>query len=183
MDEELTLLSQIYTIQVLIFDFMELASDQANHEEQRISTIMRNLKAIAKKHRIPVIAISQLNREVESRKDKMPQLSDIRQSGMIEQLADQVLLMVRPKYYLDKGMSIDLKTYSDLVTDQKNGDAITSIPDLTYVVVAKNRNGRTGIATLAYDAPNMRFFDIKRVPLDSYYQAEWNQNEQPIAEE
>ncbi len=81
-------LNQITPIRFMLFDFVELGGDTGQNEELRISSIHKHLKGIAKTLNIPVWGISQLSREVEKRADKMPQLADLRYSGMAEQIAD-----------------------------------------------------------------------------------------------
>lgn len=142
-------------VRMMLFDFMELMGDENHREEQRISWIARNLKQIAKDVGIPVVAISQLNRDVENRANKMPQLSDLRQSGMIEQVADNVLFLMRPEYYLERGMECDI--YSEV---DRAG--------ICYVQQAKGRNRPTGVVRLGWNGRAMRFYsvDITRVDLN-----------------
>lgn len=109
-------------IGLLILDYLQLmAGKQNGNREQEISSISRGLKALAKELDIPIIALSQLSRECEKRTDKIPQLSDLRESGSIEQDADEVLFLFRPGAY-----NID--------ADQED----------CWPIIAKNRNGKTG---------------------------------------
>jgi len=126
-----------------------LAGDRTGrgNEVQRINAIMLGLKDIAGALDVPVIVISQLNREVEKRADKMPQLADLRQSGQIEQVANQVLLLMRPEYYIQKGEQVELKNPED---DK----------GVAYVKIAKARNGPEGIVRLHWDSQRMRFGDL-----------------------
>lgn len=145
-------LSDTLPVRLMLFDFMELGGDREKNEEQRISSIVQNLKGIAKTLEIPVVALSQLNRSVESRANKMPALSDMRYSGMVEQIADVVFLLMRPEYYLKRGENIAVPT------EDERGVA--------YAIVAKNRNGPVGKVRLAFAEEKMRFADLVRVPLE-----------------
>jgi replicative DNA helicase len=114
---------------LIIIDYLQLMSGGGNkntNREQEISTISRGLKQLAKELNIPIIALSQLSREVEKRKDgnKMPQLSDLRESGAIEQDADMVMFLYRPEYY-------DIT--SNEFGESNRGE--------THVRIAKHRNG------------------------------------------
>src|SRR6476620_10549781 len=115
---------------LIIIDYLQLMSGTGDgkngNREQEISTISRGLKSLAKELQVPIIALSQLSREVEKRKDgnKMPQLSDLRESGAIEQDADMVMFLYRPEYY-------DIT--QDEMGDNNRGE--------THVRIAKHRNG------------------------------------------
>ncbi len=116
-------------IGLIIIDYLQLMSgigDRNSNREQEISTISRSLKGLAKELQVPIIALSQLSREVEKRKEgnKMPQLSDLRESGAIEQDADMVMFLYRPEYY-------DIT--QDEMGDNNRGE--------THVRIAKHRNG------------------------------------------
>ena len=105
---------------------------------QEISEISRALKTIAREMRIPILALSQLSRAVENRPNKIPQLSDLRESGSIEQDADVVMMMYREDYYEED-------------TPRKG---------LTDVFVKKHRNGPTGQVELRFQKERMRFYDV-----------------------
>ncbi|MEY4282252.1 MAG: replicative helicase [Bacteroidota bacterium] len=97
-----TVMKQKYGIKVIFIDYLQLMtanSKQNQNREQEVSTISRSLKALAKELEVPIIALSQLSRRVEERADKMPQLSDLRESGSLEQDADIVIMLMRPSYY------------------------------------------------------------------------------------
>lgn len=142
-------------VRMMVFDFVELARDAGGSKEERVSKIAEHLKAIAKKLQIPVLVLSQLNREVEARSNKMPQLSDLRGSGMLEQLADQVLFIMRPEYYIERGQSV-----TDL-------HAETDRQGVAYVIVAKNRNGEVGSRKLAWVKERAMFADLERTELNA----------------
>ena len=112
------------------------------NREQEIAHISRNLKVIAKDLDISVIAIAQLSRAVESRADKRPQLSDLRESGSIEADADSVTFILRPAYYG--------------ITEDENGNDISSLLEL---IVAKNRSGGLGSLMFDCDPATSTFMD------------------------
>jgi replicative DNA helicase len=107
----------------------------ADNRQQQISDISRSLKALARELNVPLIAISQLSRAVENRTDHRPQLSDLRESGAIEQDADLVVLLLREEYYNP--------------TDENRGKATA--------IIAKQRNGPVGDVNLAFIHEFMRF--------------------------
>ena len=99
-------LKRLHDINLIIIDYLQLMSSSSNNKNdgrvQEISEITRGLKSIAKELNIPIIALSQLSRQVEQREDKRPQLSDLRESGSIEQDADVVMFVYREGYYLQR---------------------------------------------------------------------------------
>ncbi len=118
-----------YNVGLIIIDYLQLMSgsaDRNSNREQEISKISRDLKSLAKELQVPIIALSQLSREVEKRKEgnKMPQLSDLRESGAIEQDADMVMFLYRPEYY---------EITANEFGDNNKGE--------THVKIAKHRNG------------------------------------------
>ncbi|HYJ64785.1 MAG TPA: replicative DNA helicase [Parafilimonas sp.] len=117
-----------HNVGLIIIDYLQLMSGVGNggaNREQEISNISRNLKALAKELNIPIIALSQLSRAVETRKEsKMPQLSDLRESGAIEQDADMVMFIYRPEYY---------ETFANENGESTRGE--------THIKIAKHRNG------------------------------------------
>jgi replicative DNA helicase len=118
---------------------------KAESREREISHISRSLKALAKELNIPIIALSQLNRAVESRSDKRPQLADLRESGSIEQDADVVMFLYRPELY---GM-------------EKFPDAEASdTENVAEIIISKQRNGPTGSIKLAFVKEYTRFENL-----------------------
>ncbi len=132
-------------IGMIIIDYLQLMQGQVRSEsrEREISYISRSLKSLAKELNIPVVALSQLNRAVETRTDKRPQLSDLRESGSIEQDADVVMFLNRPEYY---GIEKD-----------ENGESLEGVAE---IIISKQRNGPTGIVKLAFIKEYARFENL-----------------------
>ena len=140
-----------YDIGIVIVDYLQLmtaGTDVRGNREQEVSTISRNLKAIAKEINVPIIALSQLNRSVESRDGKRPQLSDLRESGAIEQDADMVMFIHRPEYYG--------------ITQDADGNSLIGVAE---IIIAKHRNGSVGDVQLAFKASLAKFTDIEEVSM------------------
>ncbi len=133
-------------IGMIVIDYLQLMQGPSNSEsrEREISHISRSLKSLAKELNIPVIALAQLNRAVETRNDKRPQLSDLRESGSIEQDADVVLFLNRPEYY-------GIKNFMD------DG---TSTEGVAEIIIGKQRNGPTGDIRLAFVKEYARFENL-----------------------
>lgn len=147
MFERLAALNQDMPVRLMMFDFLELGGDRAAKEDIRIGQIATALKDISKALQIPVIALSQLNREVESRANKMPALSDLRYSGVIEQVSDTVAMIMRPEYYIERGMAV-----TDIPQEDKKGVA--------YINIAKNRQGPVGQVKLAFVKERSMFAEL-----------------------
>lgn len=129
-----------YNLQILIIDYLQLIHTDRPYENrhQEVSVISRSLKALAKELNIPIVALSQLSRAVESRMDKRPMLSDLRESGAIEQDADLIMFL-----------------YRDIVYNPETED-----PALSEIIVAKQRNGPTGTVNLHFIRELTKFQDI-----------------------
>lgn len=130
-------------IKLIILDYMQLmrGSSSVESRQQEISEISRSLKALARELRVPIVAISQLSRAVESRNDHRPQLSDLRESGAIEQDADLVVLILREEYYNP--------------TSENQG--------IAEVIIAKQRNGPVGSLKLTFIKEYTRFENIAKI--------------------
>ncbi|MFD0915711.1 replicative DNA helicase [Pseudahrensia aquimaris] len=144
-------------LDVLIIDYVQLmvGNKRTDNRVQEITEITTGLKALAKELQVPIVALSQLSRQVENREDKRPQLSDLRESGSIEQDADVVLFVYREEYYLqnrepEEGSS-EYETWRTKV-DMARGKA--------DVIIAKQRHGPTGTANLAFQPEFTRFTDL-----------------------
>lgn len=131
-----------YNIQMVVVDYLQLmeAPRGIENRQQEISIISRGLKSLARELSIPVIAVSQLNRSVEAREGHRPRMSDLRESGSIEQDADVVVLLHRDKYY-----------------DPEKDD------DTAELIIAKQRNGPTGVVKLTFLSHFMRFESLASV--------------------
>ena len=140
-------------IKLLCVDYLQLMSSDTKkfNRESEISEISRGLKILAKDLNIPIIALSQLSRAVESRPDKMPQLSDLRESGAIEQDADSIWFLMRPGYY---------SQFRDSPTTNVEG---TEYPtdNLCILSIAKFRAGETKLLPLKWDSNLMKFSDYE----------------------
>ena len=135
-------------IKFIVVDYLQLMSgmNKGGNRESEISEISRSLKQLARELEIPVIALSQLSREVEKRPDKMPQLSDLRESGAIEQDADEVIFLMRPEFYdFSEPVQIAGKDYAP--------------QGLTIIKTAKNRHGECENFALFFTGNTMKFKD------------------------
>lgn len=146
---------RMYDIKLLVVDYLQLMSDKSvkGNREQEISSISRRLKKLAKELEIPVIALSQLSRSVETRGgSKRPLLSDLRESGSIEQDADIVEFIYRPEYY-------GLEMLEDDYEDIKHKEAIRQGAN-TEIIIAKYRGGSTGVPLLRWVGDKTKFVDV-----------------------
>ncbi len=151
-------------IGLIVIDYLQLldGSGRADGRVNEVSAITRGLKTLAKELDVPVLALSQLSRAVEKRDDKRPQLSDLRESGSIEQDADVVMFVYRDHYYAERsepqrGENEGEQKFADRVT-QWNQRMIDSL-GVAEVLVGKQRHGPTGMATVAFDGAFTRFSD------------------------
>ena len=141
-------------IELIIIDYLQfMQPPKAESREREISLISRTLKQIAKELDIPVLALAQLNRMIESRADKRPQLSDLRESGSLEQDADVVLFLNRPELF-------GLNTFPD-------GTATAGKAEL---IISKQRNGMTGTVRMSFAAKYTRFTDNENQLTDEDFQ-------------
>ncbi len=159
-------------LDLIVVDYLQLMQGRSGGSENRvqeISEITRGLKGIAKELDVPVIALSQLSRQVENRDDKRPQLADLRESGSIEQDADVVLFIYREAYYEQNKMPIkkgeeDESTFASRMDAWQNH--METIHNQASVIISKNRHGPTGDVTLYFDGSTTKFSDY--VPDDRY---------------
>ena len=136
---------------LIMIDYIGLivpSKKKANNRQEEVSEISRRLKELSKEIECPVLCLSQLSRQCEMREDKRPMLSDLRESGSIEQDADQVYLMYRGDYYKNK-VTIDDKRTNVCISEDVKQDYYSSL-SLVELNVAKNRNGQIGVCNLLF---------------------------------
>ena len=135
---------------LIVIDYLQLmgssGSARAENREQEVAAISRGLKAIARELNVPVVCMSQLNRMPETRADNRPRMSDLRESGSIEQDADVVVLLHRDDYY-------------------KKSDPQYVHTNITEAILAKQRNGATGTVEMTFDGPHVRFKNYTPPPM------------------
>lgn len=136
-----------HNLSLIIIDYLQLMQGSgkgkgSENRQQEISEISRSLKALAREINVPVIALSQLSRSVESRQVKKPMLSDLRESGSLEQDADIVAFLYRDDYYNPD-------------SEQKN---------ITEVIIAKHRNGPVDTVQLFFHKQFTKFSDLSKLP-------------------
>ena len=167
-------LKRLHDINLIIIDYLQLMSSSSSNRNdgrvQEISEITRGLKSIAKELNIPVIALSQLSRQVEQREDKRPQLSDLRESGTIEQDSDVVMFIYRESYYLERLEPIRKSEEDEL----KYNERVSRWQQLTNdnynkaeIIIAKQRHGPIGSIKMHFDANYTKFSDLTTKDYDN----------------
>ncbi len=152
-------LKRTHGLDILIVDYLQLLKGTSRENRvQEVSEITQALKAIAKELNIPVVALSQLSRQVESREDKRPQLSDLRESGSIEQDADVVMFVYRDEYYKEREKpgdhELDKMAQWQAVMEQVHGKA--------EVIIGKQRHGPIGSVELSFEGRFTRFGNLAK---------------------
>ena len=155
---------QKHGLDMIIVDYLQLMSGQGRSDNrvQEVSEISRGLKAIAKELDVPVIALSQLSRQTEQRDDKRPQLSDLRESGSIEQDADVVMFLYRDEYYIarEKPGQTANETTEKFHERLANHEArLAAAAGKAEMIVAKQRHGPIGTVTLSFEGQYAQFGD------------------------
>ena len=143
-------------LDVLIVDYLQLVRGGAENRVQEIAEISMGLKAIAKELNIPVVALSQLSRQVENREDKRPQLSDLRESGSIEQDADAVMFVFREEYYKEREKPGD----HDLEAMARWQEEMERLHGRAEIIIGKQRHGPIGTVDLSFEGRFTRFGNL-----------------------
>ncbi len=153
-------IKRLFGLNLIVVDYLQLMRTNSRKNDgrvQEISEITQGLKALAKELSVPVLALSQLSRAVEQRDDKKPQLSDLRESGSIEQDADVVLFVYREEYYEEKKQpklgSIEHAEWQSKMND---------IAGLAEILIGKQRHGPTGNIQVEFEGMYTKFKDLKR---------------------
>ncbi len=134
-------------LDLIVIDYLQLmSSGNSMNRVQEVSEISRGLKSLARELDVPVVALSQLSRALEARPDKRPMMSDLRESGSIEQDADIILMLYRDDYY----------------------NEFSEIPGMTSVFIRKNRNGPTGQVDLKFEKQHQKFYEIEKSQAPNY---------------
>jgi replicative DNA helicase len=160
-------LKRQHKIGMVVVDYLQLLTgtsrSQGDGRVQEISEISRGLKTLAKELHVPVLALSQLSRAVESREDKRPQLSDLRESGSIEQDADIVLFVYRDEYYHDfkaPPQPTENSSADEVAKYQTWFDHQQQVANKASVIIAKQRHGATGTVDLRFERQFTKFSDL-----------------------
>ena len=160
-------LKRQHNLGLIVVDYLQLISGSANSRNdgrvQEVSEITRGLKTLAKELEVPVIALSQLSRAVEQREDKRPMLSDLRESGSIEQDADVVMFIFREEYYLERKGSSQGEHETDdkfFLRQQRNEERLEKVRNIAELIVAKQRHGPVGTVNLQFTGEFTRFSDL-----------------------
>jgi len=151
-------IKRLYGLDMVVIDYIQLmrATNTRDGRVQEISEITQGLKALAKELSVPVLALSQLSRAVEQRDDKKPQLSDLRESGSIEQDADVVMFVYREAYYLER------KEPRPATVEHAEWQAkMNEVSNLAEIIISKQRHGPTGNIMLEFEAMFTKFKDYQ----------------------
>ena len=152
-------IKRLFGLDLIVIDYIQLMRTGGKKDwgrVQEISEITQGLKALAKELNVPVLALSQLSRQVEQRDDKKPQLSDLRESGSIEQDADVVMFVYREAYYLER-KEPTLGSIEHAEWQQKMND----ISSLAEIMIGKQRHGPTGNVRVEFEAMYTKFKDLE----------------------
>ncbi len=153
-------IKRLFGLSLIVVDYIQLMKSNSNKNDgrvQEISEITQGLKALAKELSVPILALSQLSRAVEQRDDKQPQLSDLRESGSIEQDADVVMFVYREAYYLERKQpklgSIEYAEWQSKMND---------VNGLADIILGKQRHGPTGTIKVEFEGIYTKFKDLSK---------------------
>lgn len=154
-------------ISLCVIDYIGLMMSTNNFADRhiQIAEISRGLKLLARELDMPIIALSQLNRSLESRANKRPMLSDLRESGAIEQDADIILFVYRDEFYLEQEEKEKEKRASAEGKEYKSTHVFNKLQEKAEIIVGKNRNGETGSVDVLFQKQHSRFEDITSAPV------------------
>jgi replicative DNA helicase len=168
-------LKRQHNLGLIVVDYLQLISGSGSSRNdgrvQEVSEITRGLKTLAKELEVPVIALSQLSRAVEQREDKRPMLSDLRESGSIEQDADVVMFIFREEYYLERKGASQHENESDdkfFLRQQRNEERLEKVRNIAELIVAKQRHGPVGTVNLQFTGEFTRFSDLETIHQPDY---------------
>jgi replicative DNA helicase len=160
-------LARTHGLDLIVIDYLQLlapgAGKRPENRVQEISDITRSLKALAKDLDVPVLALSQLSRAVEQREDKRPQLSDLRESGSIEQDSDVVMFIFREEYYLER-----LKPEDGTPEMEKWKEDMDRVHNVAEVIIGKQRHGPVGTVRLRFEGQFTKFSNLEEHHSDSF---------------
>jgi replicative DNA helicase len=155
-------LKRMVGLDLIIVDYLQLITTGAggpDNRVQEVSMITQGLKALAKELNVPVLALSQLSRQVENREDKKPQLSDLRESGSIEQDADMVMFVYREEYYLSR-----LEPREGTEEHFRWQEQMDQVQGLAELIIGKQRHGPIGTVKLSFNSDTTKFGNLARDP-------------------
>jgi replicative DNA helicase len=153
-------LKRMVGLDLIIVDYLQLVTggdNKSDNRVQEVSMITQGMKALAKELSVPVMALSQLSRQVENREDKKPQLSDLRESGSIEQDADMVMFVYRESYYLSR--LEPREGTSEHLTWQEDMDKVRGLAE---IIIGKQRHGPIGNVKLSFNEDITKFGNLAR---------------------
>ena len=167
-------LKRLYDINLIIIDYLQLMSGSQNSRNdgrvQEISEITRGLKTVAKELNIPIIALSQLSRQVEQREDKRPQLADLRESGTIEQDSDVVMFIFRESYYLERMEPIKKSDEPEEKYNERHHrwrELCEKTYNVAELIIAKQRHGPIGTIKTHFESNFTKFSDLTTQDYDN----------------
>ena len=170
-------LQRLHGIDLIIIDYLQLMSsvNKSKNESrvQEISEITRGLKAVAKELNIPIIALSQLSRQVEQREDKRPQLSDLRESGTIEQDSDVVMFIFRESYYLERMEPVKKPEESEEKYQERTSrwqELCEKAHNTAEIIIAKQRHGPIGTIKTHFESNYTKFSDLNNKDYDNIFE-------------